>query len=53
MNNANEDFLRREITKAIEEKMRGLAFIIDHALRKKQKCMNKYIIRDIYKYVDG
>ncbi len=52
-NNINEDFLRKEITRSIEEKMRGMAFIVDHILRKKHNVMNKYMIREIYKYVDG
>lgn len=53
MGNKNVEFLKREIEANIEEKMRGMAFIIDLVLREKQGCMNKYIIRDIYKYIDG
>jgi hypothetical protein len=53
MNNVNGEFLRTEITDQIMFKMRGLAFIIDHALRKQNQTLNKYILRDIYKYVDG
>ena len=51
--NMNVFFIRQAITKAIEGKMRALSFIIDHALRKRQTTLNKYIIRDIYKYLDG
>ena len=52
-NNLNYEFLKEEITRAIGEKMRGMAFIVDKVLRKQHKVMNKYMIRDIYKYVDG
>ena len=53
MNNYNEEFLKTEIEAAIGEKIRGLAFVIDSVLRKQKTTINKYILRDIYKYLDG
>ena len=53
MDNSNEEFLRTEIMAAICEKMRALAFVIDHVLSRQKTTINKYILRDIYKYLDG
>jgi hypothetical protein len=49
----NNEFLRAEIMKQIEMKVKGTAFIIDKIMKRNDLKMNKYIVRDIYKYIDG
>ncbi|TNV76381.1 hypothetical protein FGO68_gene11860 [Halteria grandinella] len=53
MHNSNEEFLREELKSAIMQKYRGVAFVVEQALKKKNVKINKFIVRDIYKYVDG
>ena len=34
-------------------KMRGMAFLVETAMQRQNIKLNKYIVREIYKYIDG
>ncbi|CDW77400.1 UNKNOWN [Stylonychia lemnae] len=50
---ANKKFLFDEISQQMYNKMLGLTFVMDKLMQKRKRVLNKYIIRNIYQYIDG
>ena len=49
----NAEFFEEEMKKAVTTKIRKMVFLVDKCLQKRKGNLNKYIIREIVKYVDG
>ena len=53
MYNPNKEFIEEEMKKAIERKMKHLALVMSMVMDKTGHKMNQYVLREIYKYIDG
>ncbi|CDW73189.1 UNKNOWN [Stylonychia lemnae] len=49
----NHEFLEKEMSTAIIQKIFGMSFLMDKLMQRKKAKLNKYIIREIFKYIDG
>eukprot|EP00347_Sterkiella_histriomuscorum_P006147 403353888 len=49
----NSDFLDEQMKLVVNQKMHQLLFLVEKTMKKHSFKVNKYIIREIYKYIDG